>query len=287
MNLTISAASTAMYATWVFVDEFSLLFDVGDGISAALLQKSKKIRNIFISHADRDHLCGLPQFCQLNAENGWPRIHYPSGCRSFPALEEFMKRFDPQSGPATWIPLEEGSVVEIGKGCSVTAYPCRHVVEEGKTKALSYSLRRSKRVLKAEFRGLPGPEIAELRKSQGEDHISEIKYERLLGYSGDTPDFDRSYWASHQVLFHESTFLRMDEVKHAHSGLPKVMEESSGLPLQALVLYHFSARYSEEEIIQAIRNEAERCRPQFLVYAVLPGAVCRDVLRQEPVWKPV
>lgn len=70
MNLTITAYSTALFSTWYFIEEWGVLFDAGDGMISALLQKSRKVDNVFISHADRDHLTGLLQFNQLNARPG-------------------------------------------------------------------------------------------------------------------------------------------------------------------------------------------------------------------------
>ncbi|MCI5058502.1 MAG: RNAse Z, partial [Flavobacteriales bacterium] len=77
MSLKITGYSTALFSTWYFVEDYGLLFDAGDGVISALTQKSGKVRQIFVSHADRDHLTGLLQFNQLNARNGFPIIHYP------------------------------------------------------------------------------------------------------------------------------------------------------------------------------------------------------------------
>ncbi len=77
MNLTITGYSTALFSTWYFIEELGLLFDAGDGVTAGLLQKSRKVKNILISHADRDHITGLLQFNQLNARDGLPVIHFP------------------------------------------------------------------------------------------------------------------------------------------------------------------------------------------------------------------
>ncbi|MFT6399748.1 MAG: ribonuclease Z [Bradymonadia bacterium] len=41
--LTITAYSTALYSTWIFVDELGILFDCGDGAAAGLLQKGRKV----------------------------------------------------------------------------------------------------------------------------------------------------------------------------------------------------------------------------------------------------
>ena len=72
MQLTITGYSTALFATWYFIDELNMLFDAGDGLTAGLLHKARKVEHVFISHADRDHLTGLLQFNQLNAREAPP-----------------------------------------------------------------------------------------------------------------------------------------------------------------------------------------------------------------------
>lgn len=62
MQLTITGYSTALFASWFFIDEMTLLFDAGDGVASGITQKSRKVKNIFISHADRNHLVGLLAF---------------------------------------------------------------------------------------------------------------------------------------------------------------------------------------------------------------------------------
>ena len=87
MKLKITGYSTALFSTWYFIEELGLLLDAGDGVTSSLLQKARKIENVFISHADRDHLTGLLQLNQLNAREGFPKIFYPFNCGSFPAIE--------------------------------------------------------------------------------------------------------------------------------------------------------------------------------------------------------
>lgn len=50
MKYKISAFSTALFSTWINVEELNLLIDAGDGLTAGLLQKSRKIKNVFITH---------------------------------------------------------------------------------------------------------------------------------------------------------------------------------------------------------------------------------------------
>ena len=105
MTLTITGYSTALFATWYFIEELRLLFDAGDGVAPTLLQKSRKIDHIFLSHADRDHVTGLIRLNELNARDGFPRVLYPADTTSIPALEAFSKQFDRLVQQTVWTPI--------------------------------------------------------------------------------------------------------------------------------------------------------------------------------------
>lgn len=248
--------------------------------------KGHKVRHAFLTHADRDHIAGLLQFNQLNSRDGIPEYYYPKDCGSFPALQDFMGKFDPQSGPGTWIGLSEGDSIDIGKGLVVEARKSLHVTKEDQTKALDYTLCRVTKSLKPEFRGLEGPKIAALRTEYGENHIQETHTERWIGYSGDSPSLDPNHWENTKILFHEATFLDPETAKNAHSNLPQVLSAASQMDLEALVLLHFSSRYKQLEIQQAVRKLANQHQPKFPIYAVYPSEPDMDILSGQPAWEP-
>ena len=286
MQLHITAASTALFSTWVFVENLGLLFDAGDGVSASLGQKSRKVRHVFITHADRDHVCGLLQLHQLNAADGFPHIYYPADCGSFPPLRDFVKQFDPQSGPATWSGLGTAETIELPNSHSIAARASTHVTSGNLTKALDFTLRAERRSLRSEFRELPGSEIAAKRKELGDAAIMETKIEELLGYSGDAPELNPQRWSKVKVLIHEATFLGADTARRSHSNLPQVIAAAAKLELEALILLHFSARYTPVEIENAIREHAEKSSIRFPIFAVCPGHVVIDILNTTPIWQP-
>jgi ribonuclease Z len=286
MSLTITAFSTALFSTWIFVEDYGLLFDAGDGASAGLGLKSGKIGHIFISHADRDHVAGLLQLHQLNARHGTPTIYYPQDCGTFPALRDFMAQFDPQSGPATWHALTENEVVPLAKNLVVRTRPNRHVTSPGKVKSIDFTLCERRRKLKAELVGVSGPEIASLRSTFGEDYVTELHERPIFGYSSDTPALDAVSWKGVEVLLHEATFLSEGEAREAHSNLPQVLAAARELDVQTLVLTHFSSRYTHAEIRRAVGALATQHNLRFPIHAVLPGETVRDVLVTEPVWRP-
>lgn len=289
---TISGYSTALFSTWYFIEELDLLFDAGDGVTAALMQKSRKVRHVFISHADRDHLTGLLQFNQLNAREGLPFIYYPVHSGSFPALADFSARFDPHVTGTVWQGIAPGDSIPIAKDTSVVRIRNGHVPAlPEEIKSLSYKVVRHKQKLREAYNGLPGAEIAALRRQLGDEAVMETVRETLLGYSGDTPLDDPGRWGDTPVLIHEATFLSRsdladpDERRNKHSSLDEVMDMAAALPLQALILGHFSSRYRQEEIDEAILQHCRRLGIPFPVYRVAPGLWQKDILQQAPLWR--
>lgn len=275
----ITGYSTALFSTWYLVDDFGILFDCGDGVCAGLLQKARKIKHVFISHADRDHLAGLLQFLQLN---GRPEltIHYPKDCGSFPSLAEFSRRFDPHSSGTQWHPISPGDEIVIRNDLIVRAIENRHVrAIPSQVKSLTYIAESTSRKLKPEFRGLPGNQIAEVRKQHGANSISEQSRTVELIYSGDTPIETDGRYDLAKILIHEATFLTRGEIepdnpkRNKHSSLDAVMEMVADSQVETLILGHFSSRYSTEQIDEAIKVEATRCGLKIPIHRVAPGIV--------------
>lgn len=285
MNYTITGFSTALFSTWFFIEELGILFDAGDGVIAGLLQKSGKIKHVFLSHADRDHMSGLLQLNQLNARPGFPKFYYPKDSGSFPALAQFANLFDPHAKGAVWKPLGEGDRVRINDHLYVEAFSNSHVMAPpGVIKSLSYKLIQSKRKLKEEFLGLPGATIKQLKEENGPDFTTYEVRETLIGYSGDTPVENYAVWDNTNILIHEATFLeKPDEKGHdprynLHSTLEEVMEMVANINIGTLILSHFSTRYSNEKIdekIEALKNKYAIKTP---IYRVLPGKIHNNIL---------
>ncbi|MFK7946631.1 MAG: MBL fold metallo-hydrolase [Saprospiraceae bacterium] len=287
-NLTISGYSTALFSTWFFVEELGLLFDVGDGVSSALLQKSRKIKQVFISHADRDHLAGLVQFNQLNARKGLPIIHYPADSGSFPAIADFVKKFDPHVDGTVWKPIRENQDFKIKPKVVVHSIRNNHVpAAEGITKSLSYLVKTKTPKLKPEFQGLSGKEIKNLSITKGRDFITNIVSENILGYSGDTPMDNYEHWNDTKILIHEATFLdnseKLNNHANKHSTLEDVIKMASEIRIEKLILSHFSSRYGKAEIDAAIRKFCKTYQIEIPIYRILPGEVCFDILGGEIV----
>ncbi len=290
MSYNISAYSTALFSTWVNVEELNLLIDAGDGVTSGLLQKSRKIKNVFITHPDRDHLNGLPQFIQLNARGEFPKIYYPKNSGSFPAMNNFLKQFDPHVSATEWIGIEDGSEIEIKKNILVKALRNEHIKAPiGVHKSLSYKVLERKRKLKPEFLSKTGAEIKEIAGIKGRDFISSQTETNIISFSGDTPVDDYSKWDGTKILIHESTFLKnegdaqIESRGNKHSRLDQVIKMASEISVEQLILTHFSSRYSKADINSSLRRLISEYNIQIPVYVVYPGEIKRDILKSDPV----
>lgn len=282
--LTITGFSTALYSTWYFVDELSCLFDCGDGACSGLLQKSRKVKHIFITHPDRDHLAGLVQFCQLNGRNGLS-IYYPAGSGSFEALAKFLKRFDPHATAARWVPLEPDDEVPLRRDLVVRAVENRHLgTTPGRTRSLSYFVESIVRKLKPEHEGKSGQELSELRQRSGEQALTVPARHKILVYSGDTPVESDGRYEGAEILIHEATFLSSDELEpndpglREHSCLDRLMEMISQSDVGTLILGHFSSRYDEATVLATVTEMANRYQVDIPIRILFPGKLVHDVL---------
>lgn len=290
MNYTITGYSTALFSTWINVEQLGLLIDTGDGVTSGLLQKSRKIKQIFITHPDRDHLGGLLQFNQLNSREGFPRIHYPADSGSFPAMQAFQEKFDPHVHGSRWIPIRDQQEIKLKKGILVQAIRNEHIeAAQNLSKSLSYKLYESKRKLKPEFVNLDQQELATIIQDKGREFITEEIRTNIISFSGDTPVDEYGKWDNTQILIHECTFLKgekelaIEAKRNKHSYIDQVFRMVSEINVDKLILNHFSSRYSREMIDQSIREMSKEFKIQIPVFAMYPGEIHRDVLGQDPV----
>ncbi len=291
MNLTITGYSTALFATWYFVEDYRLLFDAGDGVASTLLQKSRKIDHIFLSHADRDHLTGLLRLNELIVRDGLPNLYFPEDAHSVSALEIFSKQFDARVGQTNWQGMASQQSVMIQKDLYVQAFRNNHVAsaQPWQVKSVSYQLYQLKEKLKAELVGLPQEQLTRLALTAGRQTMTDQIRSNLVGYSGDTPADQLEQWNHTSILIHEATFLSRQDIKeidptrNRHSTLEEVLREVSQLTIETLILGHFSSRYSSEQIDAAIKKYCQLYKIQIPVYRLLPGQVQWDILQSQPI----
>jgi len=286
-RLTITGYSTALFSTWLFVEEMRLLFDAGDGVMSGLMHKSGKVRHVAMSHADRDHVYGLMQVNHHCAHRGLEGLFYPREAGFFKGMREACYKFDRETVDAyPWIPCMPGDEHDLTPELALKVVESSHIPTPGKS--VGYVVQRKFRKLKQEFVGLPQTEFEKIGREKGSDYLTEPRTEPLIGFSGDTGVLHPDQWRNCKLLIHEATFLGEEEMEleregYQHSLLKDVLEMSKEAKVERLLLIHFSSRYKTAEIETAIREEAERQQIQTPIHIIPPGRLVHNALERR-VW---
>jgi len=292
--------STPLISTFVLDETHHVLFDAGDGATALLEGKIHKAHVVALSHAHRDHIAGLPQLLNLRggvaAANGEPlRVIHPEASGSMMAISRFLAHFDPAtSAHVRWLPVNDRDEVPLEGRRFLRAYATRHIPdpEPGRARSMGYKIVRIVDRVRPELRGLPQSELDSLRQSGGRESITQPEEEILLTVSGDTKAMPANSVKGTRFLLHECTFLDSDhdrltearERGHDHACLNEVLMMAKGAEVQHLALYHVSKRYTDEEILRAVRADCARLEIRFKVSVALPGRLYHDLFSQV-VWR--
>jgi ribonuclease Z len=299
MNITLALHSSPRFSTWIWAPDWRLLIDAGDGATAQLGYKIRKIDTVLLTHAHRDHIGGLLQVINQRGEAGPFAVAHPSNGRSWRMLENFSLRCIPgNSEQALWRPLEAGEWVDTGvEGRPIQSFRTRHYTEdlsEGPPRSLGYHLIWRKQKVRPEYRDLPQSALDDLRAHLGREGITAPVDEKIITIGGDGVPLAPEEVQGTNLLLHEATFLSpedydvedaQEEVGHMHSTVRDalVVAHEAGVP--QLVLYHISTRYTDQEIREAVRQVAGEIGCSARVWAALPRRIYWDILKEKPLWE--
>ncbi|MGH7201162.1 MAG: MBL fold metallo-hydrolase, partial [Planctomycetaceae bacterium] len=151
------------------------------------------------------------------------------------------------------IGVKPGDEFELSREHVFTVFQTTHTVA-----SVGYVVWDRRKKLKAEYHGLSGEEIRDLRYS-GVDVTQEVRVP-LVCYTGDTAPagFDAYpplYEA--EVLITELTFFRPEHRKEkihkfGHTHLDDIIERAERFKNELLIFAHFSTRYHERQIEKAV-----------------------------------
>ena len=245
---TIRGVSVGGVYTSLAVPELGIVLDAGISPRSA-----GGVDTILLSHGHADHVGALPALLGIRALHGKqtaPRVVMPAEivddlCAALAALSK-LQRF-PLAIEA--VGMKPGDEIELRGDLRVRAVRTFHPVP-----SLGYIIVRRVAKLRAEFHGLPGPEIAARRRA-GEamvDHEDRLE----LAYATDTlvSVFDHSpELLQARVLVMECTFLddrKSLEAARAgcHIHLDEVIERASSFANEHVVMMHVSQLYHPGEV---------------------------------------
>jgi ribonuclease Z len=239
--------SVAGVETCIEVPSLRLVLDMGRCTRSAVHHPL-----VLLSHGHLDHMGAVAQHAARRAMMHMGESTYLAPAAVASDLQELFNaagRLDGQVIPRRVVALTPGEEFKIAKQRWVRPFETYHRVP-----SQGYTIWERRHRLRAEFQGLPGARLAELRR--GGVSIEEAQDVALLSFTGDTriEVIERTPELQHtETLLMETTFLDdrvsvEDARSTGHIHLDEVLQRAQLLPRTQVVMSHFSARYTDREV---------------------------------------
>ena len=245
--MKLEGLSVAGVETCIEVPSLRLVLDMG-----RCTRSSIQYPLVLVSHGHLDHMGAVAQHAARRAMMHMGESTYVVPAAVARDVEELFNaagRLDGQVIPRRVVPLEPGESFALGKHRWVRPFQTYHRVP-----SQGYTVWERRHRLRDEFHGLPGARLGELRKSGVQ--LEDAREIPLLSFTGDTrvdvlertPELQLT-----ETLVMETTFLdeRVDVESARSTGhihLDEVLQRADLLPRSEVVMSHFSARYTNEEV---------------------------------------
>lgn len=262
--MIIKAYSKAKYSTWIYYAPHSILFDAGEGINCFMEERLVSITDIVLSHGHTDHYTGLINVLMTklahyqNSGVVFPtRIYYPEADRTLVRFIRYIRdsytiENRAVAPPIDFIPVRPGERLKLDerKRTFLETFAVEHTKDVA---ALGYRVVETRTKLRDEYMDLDQREIQRVIAERGKENVTYDVDKRLIVYTGDCKPIPRAEAAGAETLLHECTFLKpMDRKGQLHSTIDEVLRRYADAGLKDLILFHFSSRYTPEQIAARI-----------------------------------
>ncbi len=262
--------SRALFSTWLYHRRFNILFDAGEGIATALLNRVFGIRKIFLSHGHADHIAGLINLVNIRNlgagdQTATLEIHYPKNNMLIDIVRQYLAQTQHElSFDLVWKPIDADERIDFEEGRGKTFIRTFRTQHSHKQLSLGFNIIEMRRRLRREYEGLPQNEINAAILRLGKEAVAENVEQIIFTYGGDSRPINPDLVRNSLFLCHESTYLRIDDDERnfqQHSVLDDVLRTAKDAGVANLLLFHVSLRYTHEEIREVVADAVRRIEP--------------------------
>lgn len=263
-GIAIEGVSVAGRESFYKVPAFHVLLEFGRAP-----EDTVSYSTVCLTHGHLDHAAGLAHHASRRRLDGMPgaRIFAPED--AVPDLEgwlAFSQRLENVDYGLHVTPASPGAAFRLRNDLELKVLPGRHRVA-----SVGYLFSEIKHKLKDEFHELPGEKIAALRAAGTE--VTRREEIPLLAYTGDCGStiFDAApELFTARVLLIECSFVLPEDRDrartYAHLHLQDFLDRAADFRNEAVVLTHFSQRYSVEEIRSALEALPETLAGRVIAF---------------------
>lgn len=277
----ICGISIAATETCIWIPSLSLAFDAGKCPLQAI-----GMRYMAITHGHCDHVHGLPlHLATRTLQKMSPPIYFvpPAIRANIEELVSVVAKLEESDMQANIRPLSPSDdMVELKRGWLLKSFQTYHTVP-----SQGYIVYQRRRKLKSQYLGRSADELTALKQCGTE--IDRVEFVPEIAFTGDTSlDTIAQYEDVRRatVLITEMTFLddivsAADSRAFGHIHLDEVVERAELFRDNRYVIFtHFSARYSEKYIREAMQKLPQPLRSKSQALGVGPITSHTDATAQ-------
>lgn len=258
-GVTLEGFAQGGVRTSIGCPEVGVIFDAGTVIPTYL-----RYDKVFITHGHPDHIGAITNIVSGRSlqKLGPVDVYVPAVIAN--DLKQIFHLWWKINGghgvrfPVNIHPLTADMTVELKANLTMHAVKTYHRID-----SLGWSVDRTTNKLKSQYVGLPGQEIAALKRKG--TIVTDPKTETLLTVPGDTTiDFllNGSKAQNSKVLVHEVTIWSEDEnntvekcKRYGHTHYKEMIRNCERFNGESLVLCHRSMKYSRKYIEKVLKKE--------------------------------
>ena len=251
-DLEILGYSVAGEETAIALPQLDVCFDVGKAPDQII-----PINHILLTHGHMDHAAGFAYYLSQRNFCGLPAGTILAPANLIKPMQEIVNawgRLDGNRIPAKLVGVKPGDEYQIKPNLFVRVFPTKHTAG-----SVGFTVLEKRKKLKAEYAGLTGPQLVELKKQGIQiDNPLEVP---IVTYFGDTQYVDFAqldYVVKSKILIAECTFYEDEHVSRANAGRHMHVDEFASLverlENEHIIISHLTQRTPMREVRKMLKQ---------------------------------